>query len=49
MLGGSDPLTVAAFLCVFDVDFERLDAGPVLDALHTVANRVRKASKSLQS
>ncbi|GAA1671312.1 hypothetical protein GCM10009830_16640 [Glycomyces endophyticus] len=49
VLGGSDPLTMAAFLCMFDVDFELLDAGPVLDALHTVENRCRKASKSLQS
>jgi hypothetical protein len=49
VLGGSDPLTMAAFLCMFDVDFELLDAGPVSDALHTVENRCRKASKSLQS
>jgi predicted DNA-binding transcriptional regulator YafY len=49
VLGGSDALTMAAFLCMFDVDFELLDAGPVRDALHTVENRCRKASKSLQS
>ncbi|THV29098.1 helix-turn-helix transcriptional regulator [Glycomyces paridis] len=42
-LGGSDPLSMAAFLCMFGVDFELLEAGPVADALTALARRCAAA------
>jgi len=45
--GGSDPVLIAAFLCMFSVDFQVLEPGPVAATLHTVANRCRSALASV--